>query len=317
MKTTQATRKVKQNKSKYMFRYIFTIVGFIILTLAILFIYLSSQYLNFSYCSWIKNNLGFLFIDSSKEFQMIINIAAIFLIILINVVIILITYYVNNTKYQREYLKEFFDELKLNEIILLEKRINSVNKLIAFSEEVNNYKNLNIDYLFSIKSILSINFVQLFNKNNHKKRSLLIASESESNIDGYIEFRFEDNFKLDEIDEKGLYKFIINYPNKYPYPLYINTNLGKYTHKIINDKIIDLVFKLRNYMRSNFILTLHKNKLIIHINGWELRVSDSLRKKLTYNSIDKKIDSFTKLVDEIENLYICILRNYEVIKYGK
>ena len=99
--------------------------------------------------------------------------------------------------------------------------------------------------------------------------------------------------------------------------LFINTNLGKLTHRIINDKIISLIYDLRKFTRSNFVLTIHKNKVFIYINGWELRVTNSLRKKLTYNSIDKKIDSFIKLVDDFQNLYICILRNYEVIKYGK
>ena len=317
MKTSNATRKVKSIKSRYISRHVFAIVIFMMLTLAILFIYLSSQYFDFEYCAWIKKHFDILFIDSNKKLQMIINIAGISLVVLINIVVILISYYVNNTKYQKDYLNEFFEELKLNEIYLLEKRLPSVNSSIDFAEDVIKYKKMNIDYLFSIKSIFNINFTQLFSKSNHKKRALLVSCENEQKFDGYVEFRFEDNFSLEEIDSKGLYKFIINYPDKYPYPLFINTNLGKLTHRIINDKIISLIYDLRKFTRSNFVLTIHKNKVFIYINGWELRVTNSLRKKLTYNSIDKKIDSFIKLVDDFQNLYICILRNYEVIKYGK
>ena len=172
-------------------------------------------------------------------------------------------------------------------------------------------------HIFSIKSLFNINFTQMFSKDNFKKNGLLISSETNKNFDGFVEIKFTDDFVLEEIDQKGLYKFIINKPNKYPYPLYINTNLGILTSKVLNDKIIDDLYKLRSYTRSNYSICIFKNKLYIYINGWELRIIDSFRKKLTYNSIDKKIDSFTKLIDDLQDLYICILRNYEVIKYGK
>ena len=98
MKTSNATRKVKSIKSRYISRHVFAIVLFMMLTLAILFIYLSSQYFNFEYCAWIKKHFDILFIDSNKKLQMIINIAGISLVVLINIVVILISYYVNNTK---------------------------------------------------------------------------------------------------------------------------------------------------------------------------------------------------------------------------
>ena len=140
---------------------------------------------------------------------------------------------------------------------------------------------------------------------------------SDKNFDGYIEIRFKEDFTTTEIDDRGLYKHIINFPNKYPYPLYIISNLVINTSKIINDNIIKLLYELKSYTRSNYTLCVYKNKVFLYINNWELRITDSFRQKLTYNSIDKKIDSFTRLVDDLQNLYICILRNYEVIKYGK
>ena len=109
MKTSNATRKIKQIKSRYVSRYIFSSVFFMLITLAILFIYLSSQYFDFGYCIWIKETFDILFIDSNKKLQMLINIAGVSLVVLINIVMMLISYYINNSKYQNKYLNEFFE----------------------------------------------------------------------------------------------------------------------------------------------------------------------------------------------------------------
>lgn len=317
MKTSQATQKIKAIKSRLATRYFFAISLFLILSFFILFIYLSSQYLSYNYCLWVKDKLAFLYYFQDNKVQLIINIASSLLIILLNVIFIIIIYYLYSIRYQKKYLEVFFEELKLNEIYLLEQRNASRNTMVAFASEVLNFKKMNEEHIFSIKSLFNINFTQMFSKDNFKKNGLLISSETNKNFDGFVEIKFTDDFVLEEIDQKGLYKFIINKPNKYPYPLYINTNLGILTSKVLNDKIIDDLYKLRSYTRSNYSICIFKNKLYIYINGWELRIIDSFRKKLTYNSIDKKIDSFTKLVDDLQDLYICILRNYEVIKYGK
>ena len=317
MKTSNATQKIKEIKSRLATRYFISVILFVLLTSSLLFLYLSSQYFSFKYCIWIKEHLSFLFYFQDKNVQLIINIASSIFIILINIIFLIIIYYIYSVKYQKIFLYIFFDELKLNEIYLLEQRNASINSMIAFSNETMGLVKMNEEHLFSIKSLFNFHFTQMFSKDHYITKGLLISSETNKFFEGFVEFRFEDNFHLEEIENKGLYKFIINKKDKYPYPLFINTNLGILTSKVFNDSIVEKLYDLRNFTRSNFSLCLYKNKLYIYLENWELRITDSFRKKLTYNSIDKKIDSFTRLVDDLQDLYICILRNYEVIKYGK
>jgi hypothetical protein len=316
MKTSNATTKIKYVKSRLMSKYFLAISIFAVVTLLLGFIYISSQYFNFFYSNWIMENLSFLFLEENK-IQLFINIASGTLIILFNISYIFIMYYVYSTRYQKIFLNHFFEELKLNEIYLIEKRTASINSMIEFSKKILNQKKMEAEHLFSLKSLFNLNIAQMYSKNNQSSQGLLISSETDKNFDGFIEIKFKDDFAIDEIENRGLYKFIINFPNKYPYPLYINTNLGILTSKVLDDNILKIIYDLRSYSRCDFTLCMHKNKIFLYINGWELRITDSFRQKLTYNSIDKKIDSFTKLVDDLQNLYICILRNYEVIKYGK
>lgn len=317
MKTSNATRKIRIIKSRLASRYFFSVIFFLLITLALLFFYLSSQYLDVSFAHWIKENLDFLFYYKDQQVQLFINIGASFIILLINIIYMFIIYYVFSIKYQKQFLEVFFDELKLNEIYLLEKRSTFVNSLVEFSTETLGLKKMNNEHLFSIRSLFNINFTQMFSKDAYIKKGLLVSSETDKNFDAFVEFKFNEDFNLEDIDNKGLYTFIVNEPSKYPHTLYINTNLGIMTSKVINNSVLDMLFSLRRFTRSDFSLCIFKNKFYLYINGWELRISDSFRKKLTYNSIDKKIDSFTKLVDDLQDLYICILRNYEVIKYGK
>ena len=316
MKTSNATTKIKNIKSRLMSKYFFSIAIFAIFTLLLGFIYISSQYFDNFYSRWVMEHLKFLFIEESK-IQLFINIACGTLIILFNISYIFIMYYVYSTKYQKIFLNHFFEELKLNEIYLIKKRSASINSMIEFSKKILHQKKMEAEHLFSLKSLFNLNIAQMYSKSNHSSQGLLISSETDKNFDGFIEIKFTDNFSIEEIDDRGLYKFIINFPNKYPYPLYINSNLGILTSKVLDDNVLKFIYDLRSYSRSDFTLCLYKNKIFLYINGWELKITDSFRQKLTYNSIDKKIDSFTKLVDDLQNVYICILRNYEVIKYGK
>ena len=316
MRTSNATTKIKNIKSRLMSKYFLSISIFGFFTLLLGFIYISSQYFDFFYSNWIMKNLSFLFLEENK-IQLFINIATGTLIILFNISYIFIMYYVYSTRYQKIFLNHFFEELKLNEIYLIEKRTASINSMIEFSKKILNQRKMEAEHLFSLKSLFNLNIAQMYSKNNQSSQGLLLSSETDKNFDGFIEIKFTDDFSIDEIENRGLYKFIINFPNKYPYPLYINTNLGILTSKILDDYILKIIYDLRSYSRSDFTLCMYKNKIFLYINGWELRITDSFRQKLTYNSIDKKIDSFTKLVDDLQNLYICILRNYEVIKYGK
>lgn len=316
MKTSQATRKIKSIKAKYLFRYLFFTFLFLILTLFILTVYLTSQYLNLFYSGWILSNLSFLFSDNTK-IQFIINGCFTVLVILLNVVFTLVTYYIINSKYQRKFLIILFDELKLNEIYLLEKRISNSNIILEQALKTLSLDNSSYEQLFNIKSLFTFGFVQFSKKNSRLAQGLLISSETDKLLNGYLEIRFDDIQNVIEYDNKGIHKFIVHKPDKYPYPLYINTNLGRFTSRIISDQVIKKIFELKRYTRTKYVLCIYNNKIFVYLDGWELRLTDSLRKKLTYNSIDKKIDSFTQLVDDLQDLYICILRNFEVIKYGK
>ena len=113
MKTSQATQKIKAIKSRLATRYFFAISLFLILSFFILFIYLSSQYLSYNYCLWVKDKLAFLYYFQDNKVQLIINIASSLLIILLNVIFIIIIYYLYSIRYQKKYLEVFFEELKL------------------------------------------------------------------------------------------------------------------------------------------------------------------------------------------------------------
>ena len=135
MKTSNATQKIKEIKSRLATRYFISVILFVLLTSSLLFLYLSSQYFSFKYCIWIKEHLSFLFYFQDKNVQLTINIASSIFIILINIIFLIIIYYIYSVKYQKIFLYIFFDELKLNEIYLLEQRNASINSMIAFSNE--------------------------------------------------------------------------------------------------------------------------------------------------------------------------------------
>ena len=316
MKTTNATQKIKTIKTRYLVRYLLSIFAIIIFSLLILFIYLSSQYLDMFYSEFIFEKLSFLFI-SDNQIQVIVNVAVSILFLLIDVIIVLVLYYMINSRYQTDFYKVFFEELKLNEIYLNEKRFLSVNSSLSFAYSALDLNDMEEEYLFSLKSLVNLNFHQYYSKQRYRKKGVLISSENEISFENYVQFNFEENNLITETNDKSVIKFIYDKPSKYPYPLYIYSNLGVNSSKVLDDNIVEKIYQLRKFTRSNFIFSIHKNHLILYINNWELRITDSLRKKLTFNSIDKKIDSFTKLVDELQDLYINILKNYEVMKYGK
>lgn len=316
MKTSQATRKIKSIKSKYLSKYLFLVCFFALVTLSLLFIYLSSQYLNLPYKDWILTNLSFIFLNDSST-QLIINIAASLIIILLNVVFILVIYYVFNSKYQKDFLEIFFKELNLNEIYFLEKRITNYNLILEQVDQTIGAKSIDYEHLFSLKSLYDLNFIQAYSKKFKDESGLIITSETNRKLDGYLEIKFDDGVNVKEFEDKNIIQFTIHNQSKYPSTLYINSSMNKLTSQIIDSKVIEKIFELKKYTKTKFNLCIYQNKAFIYIKNWELRITDSLKKKLTYNSIDKKIDSFTQLIDDFQDLYICILRNYEVIKYGK
>ena len=233
-------------------------------------------------------------------------------ILFIDFILSLIFYYHSNTKYQKEFLSKVYDELRLNEIYLVTKRrqdegeIEEIYKALA-------YKKIEREYLYSFRSLLDMDFYQMFSfMHRRKDYSLLIKSKVDHGVDGFIQMRFNTKYTIEEYKEKGIFQYNFYNPKKYPFDLYANSSLGKDTYKIVDDNVIKTMIQLKMYTNVNIIATITNDLFYVLIPGWELKLTDSLFKKLKYDTMDKKIEIFTELIDEITDLYIYLINKEDV-----
>ena len=63
------------------------------------------------------------------------------------------------------------------------------------------------------------------------------------------------------------------------------------------------MISLKEFTGVNIRVTLEDHLYFVLINGWELKLSDNLFAPIAYNTMDKKVELFTELLDEIVDLY--------------
>ena len=149
-----------------------------------------------------------------------------------------------------------------------------------------------------------MDFYQFYSfMHRRKDYSLLIKSRVNKGLNGYLTLQFDNQYTIEEYNEKGIFQYNFQDTRKYPYDIYANSSFGRDTYQIVNENVLKTMISLKEFTGVNIRVTLEDHLYFVLINGWELKLSDNLFAPIAYNTMDKKVELFTELLDEIVDLY--------------
>ncbi len=314
-KITQASSKLISIKKFYFNKVL--LFGFISLSciILLLLVYLGSYY-SFFVDDYLSTNISFIY-SSEASIQRVISIIVSIIATLIGFLIILVFYYINNNKYQKKAYDILYKELELNEIYKIEHEDNLEN--LQFDTI---YKYVGLEppkyyYLMSLSSLIKLNFYQIHDKAIKNKNGILITSTLNDDFNGFIQIRSDNLFPIEKINDQNVYQYYLDDIKKYSSPIYINSTFKKDTYELISSEVINTYLSMKKYCNTNVIITLVGKQLIIYISSWQMKLIDSLKKKITYNAVDLKVDALTELIDFTNDIYYYISKKYkENLVYG-
>jgi hypothetical protein len=312
MKVTQATTKIKETRRTYLMRVYFWIIVLTLIAVLLCSFYLIPYYSN-PFWKGILVNSSYSLYSSSNVTQIIIFIIYCVVIGLITTIGSLIISYKNNIEYQEEYLKIIYNELSLNSIFLSSRRVVDESPEMEFIYKSLELKNVERDHLYTFNSLFDMNFYQLFSKLHRRKDySLLISSNIQKGIDGYVQIRFNTKYTCENYEDSEIFQYNFSDTRKYSYDIFVNSSKGKATYQIIDNNVLNTMIQLKKFTNVNIVVTITDKLFYVWIPGWELKLTDSLFKKLSYDRMDKKVEIFTELIDEIVDLYIYLVNKEDI-----
>ncbi len=314
-KITQASSKLISIKKFYFNKLL--LFGLIFLTSLILLylIYIGSYY-SFFVDKTLVSSIPFIY-NKDPSLQYIISVIVGLIVTLIGSLIILILYYINNSKYSLKANEIMLKELELNEIYSIE---HEKNEEVLKFDNIFAYTGLDVPkyyYLMTLTSLINLNFYQIHDSKYKPKNGLLITSTVSENFDGYLQIRSDNKFTIDNILNENVYQYYLDDIKKYSSPIYINSTFKKDTYKLVDNEVVSLFLKMKEFCKNNLVITLTNKQLIIYISSWELKLIEPLKKKLDYNSVDLKVEALTELIDFSNDIYYYISKKYkENLVYG-
>lgn len=303
METSQATIQLKGIRKKYLWNFIFHV--FILYSLVIILgcLYILPIYNNVFWKDFFLEKLSFLY-SNSELIQTIIVVVLCSILSIVLIVLTSIIYYKNNSKYGERFMGLLYDELRLNEIYIQNKRRLDESNDLELIYKSYNLKNVERTHLFTFKSLLEMDFYQFYSfMHRRKDYSLLIKSRVNKGLNGYLTLQFDNQYTIEEYNEKGIFQYNFQDTRKYPYDIYANSSFGRDTYQIVNENVLKTMISLKEFTGVNIRVTLEDHLYFVLINGWELKLSDNLFAPIAYNTMDKKVELFTELLDEIVDLY--------------
>lgn len=303
METSQATIQLKGIKKKYLLGFISNILILYCAVILIGCLYILPIYNNVFWKNFFLDKLSFLY-AKSEIVQTIIVVTLSSVLVIILIVLTLVNYYKLNSKYQDRFIYLLYDELRLNEIYLQNKRRVDESADLERIYKSYNLKNIERTHLFTFKSLLEMDFYQFYSLLHRRKDySLLIKSRVDKGLNGYITLQFDNQYTIEEYNEKGIFQFNFQDTRKYPYDVYANSSFGKDTYKIVDENVLKTMILLKKFTGVNIRVTIEDHLYYVLIPGWELKLTDNLFTPIAYNTMDKKVELFTELIDEIVDLY--------------
>ena len=303
METSQATIQLKGIRKKYLWNFIFHV--FILYSLVIILgcLYILPIYNNVFWKDFFLEKLSFLY-SNNELIQTIIVVVLCSILSIVLIVLTSIIYYKNNSKYGERFMGLLYDELRLNEIYIQNKRRLDESNDLELIYKSYNLKNVERTHLFTFKSLLEMDFYQFYSfMHRRKEYSLLIKSRVNKGLNGYLTLQFDNQYTIEEYNEKGIFQYNFQDTRKYPYDIYANSSFGRDTYQIVNENVLKTMISLKEFTGVNIRVTLEDHLYFVLINGWELKLSDNLFAPIAYNTMDKKVELFTELLDEIVDLY--------------
>lgn len=303
METSQATIQLKGIRKKYLWKFIFHV--FILYSLVIILgcLYILPIYNNVFWKDFFLEKLSFLY-SNNELIQTIIVVVLCSILSIVLIVLTSIIYYKNNSKYGERFMGLLYDELRLNEIYIQNKRRLDESNDLELIYKSYNLKNVERTHLFTFKSLLEMDFYQFYSfMHRRKDYSLLIKSRVNKGLNGYLTLQFDNQYTIEEYNEKGIFQYNFQDTRKYPYDIYANSSFGRDTYQIVNENVLKTMISLKEFTGVNIRVTLEDHLYFVLINGWELKLSDNLFAPIAYNTMDKKVELFTELLDEIVDLY--------------
>lgn len=303
METSQATIQLKGIRKKYLWNFIFHV--FILYSLVIILgcLYILPIYNKVFWKDFFLEKLSFLY-SNNELIQTIIVVVLCSILSIVLIVLTSIIYYKNNSKYGERFMGLLYDELRLNEIYIQNKRRLDESNDLELIYKSYNLKNVERTHLFTFKSLLEMDFYQFYSfMHRRKDYSLLIKSRVNKGLNGYLTLQFDNQYTIEEYNEKGIFQYNFQDTRKYPYDIYANSSFGRDTYQIVNENVLKTMISLKEFTGVNIRVTLEDHLYFVLINGWELKLSDNLFSPIAYNTMDKKVELFTELLDEIVDLY--------------
>ena len=303
METSQATIQLKGIRKKYLWNFIFHVLILYSLVIIVGCLYILPIYNNVFWKDFFLEKLSFLY-SNNELIQTIIVVVLCSILSIVLIVLTSIIYYKNNSKYGERFMGLLYDELRLNEIYIQNKRrLDESNDLELICKSYN-LKNVERTHLFTFKSLLEMDFYQFYSfMHRRKDYSLLIKSRVNKGLNGYLTLQFDNQYTIEEYNEKGIFQYNFQDTRKYPYDIYANSSFGRDTYQIVNENVLKTMISLKEFTGVNIRVTLEDHLYFVLINGWELKLSDNLFAPIAYNTMDKKVELFTELLDEIVDLY--------------
>ncbi len=314
-KITQASSKLISIKKFYFNKLL--LFGLISLTsLVFLFIIYLGSYYSFFVDETLVSSIPFIY-NKDPSLQNIISLIVGIIVALLGSLIILVLYYINNSKYTLKANEIMLKELELNEIYSINHEKN--NEVLKF-DKIFAYIGLDVPkyyYLMTLSSLINLNFYQIHDSKYKPKNGLLITSTVNENFDGFLQIRSDNKFTIDSESNKNIYQYYLDDVKRFSNPIYINSTFKKDTYKLVDNEVVTLFLKMKEFCKNNIVITLTNKQLIIYISSWELKLIDPLKKKLYYNSVDLKVEALTELIDFSNDIYYYISKKYkENLVYG-
>lgn len=289
-----------KNKQSYYIRIFILLSLLVFLIIGLLdFFYLSAYYLDVPYKNFFLNNLKSLYYPDK---QWMANTLVLSLSVLVTTLFSTFALYRVSRKYRVYYKKIVCDEIELSGYSFI--KLRSMYEEVKFEKlyQYLNIKNVENEYLFTLKKENSLNFYQLHSKEKKGRFSLLIKMETKEKFSHFLQIRTSGEPRIDSFNNENIFMF--SFPStKYIKDFRVYSSYGKNTNKIFNTEFLKYLNEMTLYCKNDFIVSCYDNEIYILFRGWKINLTDHLFKKICNGQIVSKVESISTLYNYFDKLY--------------
>lgn len=282
--------RVKQLKQYKLFCFLrYLLLLFVSITISFLLVLL------YHYFS-LKNDLSFTFI-SIKFSEDLFKGCLIFIFILLNIIISIIFFIIENKKYKNNYLEYLINECKLDEIYYFINKIYNTKFLNQSIEKWFDLKNVKLIKSFSDASTkfrLNISEIRYSKRNTNAHFGLLFNVMFDTDRQGFLQISKNTFPAINEHENIEVIQYGFGVKSCLrKYHMYSTLGTDSY---ILEDNVNGgKIISISNYFNRPIELILENNELFVFINDYSLKFVDSLFSKINNDKFSDKIAAIKKM----------------------